>query len=58
MGKVNLKHLTIEEKEKLKEYIDSYKEIKKEIKKMLNKGSKMVDETGGNESTGKILNIR
>jgi hypothetical protein len=58
MGKVNLEHLTIEEKEKLKEYIDSYKEIKNEIKKMLNKGSKMVDEIGGNQSTGKILNIR
>ena len=58
MGKVNLEHLTIEEKEKLKEYIDSYKEIKTEIKKMLNKGSKKVDEIGGNQSTGKILNIR
>ena len=58
MGKVNLEHLTIEEKEKLKEYIDSYKEIKNEIKKMLNKGSKMVDETGGNQSTGKILKMK
>jgi hypothetical protein len=58
MGKVNLKHLTIEEKEKLKEYIGSYKEIKNEIKKMLNKGSKKVEETGGNQSTGKILKIR
>lgn len=57
MGRVNLEHLTIEEKEKLKEYIDSYKEIKNEIKKMLSKGSKKVDETGGNQSTGKILNI-
>lgn len=57
MGKVNLEHLTIEEKEKLREYIDSYKEIKKEIKKMLNKGSKMVDETGGNKSTGLELNL-
>lgn len=57
MGKVNLEHLTIEEKEKLKEYIDSYKEIKKEIKKMLNKGSKMVDETGGNKSTGLEFNL-
>ena len=57
MGKVNLEHLTIEEKEKLKEYIDSYKEIKNEIKKMLNKGSKMVDETGGNKSTGLELNL-
>lgn len=57
MGRVNLEHLTIQEKEKLREYIDSLKEIKKEIKKMLNKGSKKVDEIGGNQSTGKILNI-
>jgi hypothetical protein len=48
--------LTLEEKEKLKDYVNSLKEIKKEIKKMLfNK--KKVDETGGNQSTGKILNI-
>jgi len=58
MGRVNLEHLTIEEKEKLKEYVDSLKEIKKEINKMLSKGSKKVDEIGGNQSTGKILNIR
>lgn len=57
MGKVNLEHLTIEEKEKLKEYIASYKEIKTEIKKMLNKGSKMVDETGGNKSTKLTLKL-
>lgn len=55
MGKINLEHLTIEEKEKLKEYVDSLKEIKKEIKKMLN--PKKVTETGGNQSTGKILKI-
>jgi len=35
MAKVNLDHLTIEEKEKLKEDIDSYKAIKEEIKKMV-----------------------
>ena len=57
MGKVNLEHLTIEEKERLKGYVDSLKEIKKEINKMLSKGSKKVDEIGGNQSTGKILNI-
>jgi uncharacterized protein YnzC (UPF0291/DUF896 family) len=57
MDKVNLEHLTLEEKEKLKDYVNSLKEIKKEIKKMLfNK--KKVDETGGNQSTGKILNIK
>ena len=50
MGKVNLEHLTIEEKEKLKGYVDSLKEIKKEINKMLR--PKKVDEIGGNKSTG------
>ena len=60
-GKLNLEHLTLEEKEKLKEYISSLKEIKKEINKMINRGSNntKVDEKrmGGNKSTGLHLNL-
>jgi len=56
MGRVNLEHLTIEEKEKLKEYVDSLKEIKKEINKMLR--PKKVDEIGGNKSTGLQYNLK
>ena len=37
-GKLNLERLTEEEKEKLKEYVNSVKEIKKEIGKLLKKG--------------------
>jgi len=56
-GKLNLKNLTAEEKEKLKEYINSAKEIKKEIGKLLEKSrTSQVYEDGG-DTTGKELNI-
>lgn len=56
-SKLNLENLTIEEKEKLKEYVDSIKEIKKEIGKLIKKGniSKMQEE--GGDKTGLYLNI-
>ena len=59
MGKYNLDRLSIEEKEQLKEYVNSIKEIKKAIKEMLLKGdnNEVDEDTGGNQSTGKILNI-
>jgi hypothetical protein len=57
MGRINLEHLTLEEKEKLKEYVDSLKEIKREIKKMLTPNPKKVTETGGNNSTELELNL-
>lgn len=58
-NKLNLERLTTEEKEKLKEYVNSVKEIKKEIVKLIEKGrvSKMEEEEGGNRSTGLYLNI-
>jgi hypothetical protein len=51
---MNLDNLSIEEKEKLKEYVNSIKEIKKEVNQLLEKaGSKLRDEgSGGNMSTG------
>ena len=57
MGKYSLDHLTEEEKEQLKDYINSVKEIKKAIKEMLMKGQEVDEQTGGNQSTHKILNI-
>ena len=59
MSKLNLENLTIEEKEKLKEYVNSIKEIKKEIGKLIKKGGthNMREEEGGNKSTGLYLNI-
>ena len=57
MGKYSLDHLTEEEKEQLKDYINSVKEIKKAIKEMLMKGQEVDEEVGGNQSSGKILNI-
>jgi hypothetical protein len=59
MGRLNLENLTIEEKEKLKEYVASIKEIKKEIGKMLHKAKSnpVQEETGGNQSTGKTLEL-
>lgn len=58
MSKLNLENLTIEEKEKLKEYVNSIKEIKKEIGKLIKKGGayNMREEEGGNKS-GLYLNI-
>lgn len=54
--KYNFESLTPDEKEKLKEYIDSVKEIKKEIKKLLEKAKgKNIEEEGGNMSTGLTL---
>ena len=58
MPKSNLQHLTLEEKDQLKEYVASLKEIKKAIQKLVRGGSKKVEETGGNQSTGKILNLK
>ena len=51
---MNLDNLSIEEKEKLKEYVNSIKEIKKEVNELLTKaGSKLRDESsGGNMSSG------
>lgn len=51
---MNLDNLSIEEKEKLKEYVNSIKEIKREVNELLTKaGSKLRDESsGGNMSTG------
>jgi hypothetical protein len=51
---MNLDNLSIEEKEKLKEYVNSIKEIKKEVNQLLEKaGSKLRDEgSGGNMSSG------
>ena len=59
MGRLNLENLTSEEKEKLKGYVASIKEIKKEIGKMLYKGktNPVQEETGGNQSTGKTLQL-
>ena len=60
MGKLNLENLSIEEKEKLKEYVNSVKEIKKEITKLIKKGRgshKVEEEEGGNKSTGLKLDI-
>lgn len=51
---MNLDNLSIEEKEKLKEYVNSIKEIKREVNELLTKaGSKLRDESsGGNMSSG------
>jgi len=51
---MNLENLSLEEREKLKDYINSIKEIKKEVNELLEKaGSKLRDEgSGGNMSTG------
>jgi hypothetical protein len=63
MAKIDLSHLTIEEKEQLKGYLTSIKEIKKEVHKMLNKPKTESDETrndksvGGNRSTGQYYQI-
>jgi hypothetical protein len=46
--------LSIDEKKKLKEYIDAIKEIKKEIHELLNKEE--IEEDGGNMSSGLTLN--
>ena len=57
-GKLNIANLKEEEKEKLRQYVDSLKEIKKEISKLVNKGKspmpKEIKEKkiGGNNSTG------
>ena len=56
-GKLNLKNLTAEEKEKLKEYINSVKEIKKEIGKLLEKTRANEMYEDGGDTTGKELNI-
>ncbi len=53
MSKYNLENLSEEERQKLKEYVDSIKEIKKEIGKMLNK-SKNPKTEGGNVSKGLV----
>lgn len=56
-GKLNLERLTEEEKEKLREYVNSVKEIKKEIFKLVKKGrSHRMKEEGG-DMTNKELNI-
>lgn len=60
MGKYSLDHLSIEEKEQLKEYINSIKEIKKAIKEMISpkiEEDEDIHKIGGNNSTGKILKI-
>jgi hypothetical protein len=59
MGRLNLENLTYEEKEKLKEYVASVKEINKAISEMLHKAktNPVQEETGGNQSTGKTLEL-
>jgi hypothetical protein len=62
MGKYNLGHLSIEEKEQLKEYINSIKEIKKAIKELMTpkeiaENEEDFNKIGGNKSTGQILKI-
>lgn len=49
---MNLEILSVDERQKLKEYINSVKEIKKEIKKII---EKTTDKSGGNKSRGLIL---
>ena len=56
-GKLNLKNLTTEEKEKLKEYINSVKEINKEIGKLLEKGRAHEMQEEGGDMMNKELNI-
>lgn len=56
-GKLNLENLTIEEKEKLKEYVNSIKEIKKEIGKLIKKGKAHRVEEEGGDMMNKKLNI-
>jgi hypothetical protein len=64
-SKLNLENLSVEEKEKLKEYVDSIKEIKKEIVKLVKKGKAPqiqedednMDSNGGGDKTGLYLNI-
>ena len=41
-GKLNIANLKEEEKEKLRQYVDSLKEIKKEISKLVNKGKALI----------------
>lgn len=56
--KLNLENLTAEEKEQLKQYVNSIKEIKKEINELLKKGkTPKIEEEGGNKSSGLYLNI-
>jgi hypothetical protein len=56
-GKLNLKNLTTEEKEKLKGYINSVKEIKKEIGKLLEKSRAQEMQEYGGDMMNKTLNI-
>lgn len=56
-GKLNLENLTTEEKEKLKEYINSVKEIKKEIGKLLGKTKHGTVKEDGGDMMDKELNI-
>jgi 2-hydroxy-3-keto-5-methylthiopentenyl-1-phosphate phosphatase len=52
--KERVSKLSIEEKEKLKQYIEAIKEIKKEMHELVNKEA-TVDEIGGNFSNGLIF---
>jgi hypothetical protein len=53
---MNLKNLSEEKKEKLKEYIASIKEIKKAIKEII-KEAEELEEAGGNRSKELTLNV-
>lgn len=64
-GKLNIANLKEEEKEKLRQYVESLKAIKKEISKLVNKGKspKMPKEIkekkiGGNNSTGLYYKLK
>lgn len=62
MAKIDLSHLTIDEKEQLKGYLTSIKEIKKEVHKMLkpkteSDESRIDKSVGGNRSTGQYYQI-
>lgn len=57
MSKLDLKHLTTEDRDKLKQLVESIKEIKKEIAKMINPPINKENSVGGNKSTGQHYNI-